>query len=122
MDGQRFDSMARALASGMPRRNALKALAGLGVTGIGAQTLGSQAAANGMCAPENEYCDPQTPCCEPLVCILHLCGQCLDEGETLCGGPADCCHGLKCDGGKCVKDKKSDCKGKECKHKKHRHH
>ncbi|MCA9876640.1 MAG: hypothetical protein KC442_02625 [Thermomicrobiales bacterium] len=117
MDASRFDSVARALASGAPRRDALRMLAGASVALTVARIITEDAVA---CEPHGEYCEPHTPCCSPHVCILHTCLDCIEKGQTFCGGHKDCCKGLKCDSGKCVKDKNVKCEGNGCKRKKRR--
>ncbi len=94
MDGQRFDEMTRALATGTSRRRVLKGLTGgvlgtlagaLGVSRVGAghgRPNGATCIRNEHCA--SGYCDPQTRRC---AC---------PEGTTACG---DACVGTTCPAG-----------------------
>ncbi len=66
MDPHRFDSWTRALAAGLPRRTALKAL--LGVT---LASGAARAAVRDVDAAGNfgDFCGAHDPCNSPLVCI-----------------------------------------------------
>lgn len=117
MDTRRFDTWARALAGGLPRRGALTVIAGLVVSGAAMPPSRRNAAA--ACINRGQYCDPNTEqCCSPLACIEHECTDCMTKGQKGCK-KQDCCRGLKCDGGECVKDADAKCEGKRCRKKKH---
>ena len=110
MDGQRFDELARLVATGVPRRRVLGMFAG-GVAAVFSR-VGSASA--GICLNEGDPCDGVTnPCCGDLVCDVggsDTCVQatvCIGEngscGVLTAGGPtAECCEGLECVDGTCV--------------------
>ena len=89
MDGQRFDQMTRAMASGSTRRRALR-LAGGGLAGalLAAAGLGRRASAQG---PEGEK--PLFTNCNPGSggVIFHGLDENVLGGDSLpCGGNEDC--------------------------------
>src|SRR5688500_16539047 len=110
MDGQRFDELARLVATGVPRRRVLGMIAG-GVAAVFAH--GGRANA-GTCLVEGNSCDGVTlPCCGDLVCDVggsDTCVQaavCIPEdgtcGVVTAGGiPTECCADLECVDGVCV--------------------
>ncbi|MBA2598481.1 MAG: hypothetical protein H0V00_17810 [Chloroflexia bacterium] len=97
MDPHRFDSWTRALAAGLPRRTALKAL--LGVT---LASGAARAAVRDVDAAGNfgDFCGAHDPCNSPLVCINTQCDNCLTSGTCQQGW---CCAGCTCSGALCVK-------------------
>lgn len=117
MDGERFDAIARLLAGGIRRRQALKAALGIGAATVATRVVINEAQA---CEPFGEFCDDHTPCCDPHVCILKTCSHCIKEGHTFCNVKSDCCKGNLCNGGKCEKDPDAKCDGNGCKKKKKR--
>ena len=113
MDGHRFDSMTRALASGVSRRAAVRGLAvvaaaGLltGLRGRGASAqeatlaLGAVCTATSQCSQaggavvcaDNGYADDGA-----LNCCRNAGGACFDVAYS-----ADCCGGLYCRDGVCT--------------------
>jgi hypothetical protein len=103
MDGQRFDSFTRLLASGGSRRGLLRAVAGLGVgllVGIGRN--GPVAADH--CGLLGTTCDPEgRPCCPGFGCdpdtltCERVCASLTDP----CAADGDCCPDLFCIEGAC---------------------
>jgi hypothetical protein len=85
----RFDDLTKALAEGIPRRQALRRLASL----FGGALLGSLALASTGRADGNQ--------CPPGTCKVK--GECVDAC-TLAGAPCGigcCCPGLVCNGSTC---------------------
>jgi hypothetical protein len=120
MDGERFDAWTRLLANRIPRRRAVKVLAGVGTAGMITRAATQHAAA---CLEDGQYCENNDECCN--VCITFNCAPCLGKGEGHCDGPHDCCNGqMDCVDGKCTKKKKQEtkCEGRGCRRKKHHHH
>lgn len=117
MDASRFDTFARVLASGKPRRDALRALAGAGV----ALAVAPPVSADDMqCSHFENACDEHTKCCSPYVCINKICLDCIKAGDTFCQSSSQCCAKSTCDHGTCVKDENAECEGRGCKKKKHK--
>lgn len=114
MDATRFDIFARVLASGKPRRDALRVLVGAGVA---LATPPSTRADEGNCAHYENSCDSHTKCCKPYVCINTICLDCIKAGETFCQTSNQCCGKATCEHGKCIKDDNAECEGRGCKKK-----
>jgi hypothetical protein len=101
MDDQRFDQLARAFASAVPRRRVLGMLAG----GVSAAILRIKQASAG-CAT---VCESDIDCCPGQTCLAGMCigGEiCATEGLP-CIAPAGtiptiCCPGLECVAGICM--------------------
>jgi hypothetical protein len=110
MDGQRFDELARLVATGVPRRRVLGMIAG----GVAAVFARGGSASAGICLNEGDACDGVTnPCCGDLVCDVggsDTCVQaavCIGEdgscGVLTAGGPAaECCADLECVDDVCI--------------------
>ncbi len=116
MDALRFDTFARVLASGKPRRDALRVLAGAGVALAVAPP--ARADNDGNCAQFENSCDEHTKCCKPFVCINTICLDCIKAGDTFCHTSSQCCGKATCDHGTCIKDENAECEGRGCKKKK----
>lgn len=84
MDGQRFDAWTRALASALPRRGALKTLAGITLAGVATRAAVSRIAADDG-NQVGDYCDDKNPCNKDkgLVCVNR---ECEKKKETKCEG------------------------------------
>ena len=104
MDGQRFDQVAKAVASGLTRRAGLRALAG-GLLAAPLGLLGGRAAA-ATCRERGRLCDAREDCCGAgggrVACRPTGCGQqpdrrrcCGLEGAG-CDEYCDCCGDLRC--------------------------
>jgi hypothetical protein len=96
MDGQRMDQIARALANGMSRRGAMKAVAmALGLLAAGA--LRAPTVAEPTWSGCHYVCAPEDP--EDVVtrCMPTRCRQFIHEQGTVCesNGTADCCASSK---------------------------
>jgi hypothetical protein len=115
MDALRFDTFARVLASGKPRRDALRVLAGAGVAFAVPPPV--RADDDGHCAHYENSCDSHTKCCKPYVCINTICLDCIKAGETFCQSSSQCCGKATCEHGKCIKDDNAECEGRGCKKK-----
>ena len=82
MEGQRFDRWARWLSEGQPRRDTLKALAGVALVGAASRASTSRVAAdNGE--QVGDFCDKKNPCKKPLVCVSH---ECAEKDSAKCEG------------------------------------
>lgn len=117
MDGSRFDTFARVIASATPRREALRVLAGAGVAIAGVMPT---RAADKRCLNFEESCKPDDPddkCCKGYACINRLCLDCIKPGHTFCSGHSDCCENMKCESGRCSEHEKVKCDGNGCKKK-----
>ena len=123
MDGRRFDSWTRALAGGLPRRGALRALAGGALAGAAAKMAAPEAEAAGNFG---DHCNKNTPCKSPLVCINTECDNCRTSGDCHQGW---CCQGYTCNNSnQCVKCSGSNralgvegCRARKKKKKKKKH-
>jgi hypothetical protein len=118
MDGRTFDAWTRRLAAGLPRRGALKAIAGAAVGVVATRAVVSDAAA---CLEDGQFCSTNDECCG--VCISFNCTDCVPKGGQGCEGDHDCCGGkLECDNGVCKKRRKNEqsttCESRGCKKKK----
>ncbi|MCA9861676.1 MAG: hypothetical protein KC432_01585 [Thermomicrobiales bacterium] len=114
MDALRFDTLTRTLASGKSRRDALRVLAGAGVSRAVASPV---RAGDGHCAEFENSCDAHTKCCKPYVCINTICLDCIKAGDTFCQSSSQCCGKATCEHGKCIKDENAACEGQGCKKK-----
>jgi hypothetical protein len=77
--GQQFDELAKALAAGQSRREALQRFAA-GVAGVVLATLPGRAAADGppdVCKPVGKTCKHNQECCSGQCCN----GRCCDVGS-----------------------------------------
>ena len=130
MDATKFDAVARRLASGLSRREALRGLAAGAIAALGGgAALRSAAAQDGdlarqRCLRNDDLCNRTRQCCQDKG--KRLCRQvqdasnsdtfcCSPEGEECAGRKGDgslayprCCLGLKCSSnnrqpGKCRK-------------------
>lgn len=120
MDASRFDTFARVLASGKPRRDALRVLAGAGVALAVAPAVRAD---DKTCVHFEGTCkkdDPDQTCCKPYVCISRICLDCIKPGQTFCGDHGDCCDNRKCVSGTCSEHEKVKCEGNGCKKKRKR--
>jgi hypothetical protein len=104
MDGQRFDAWTRTLASGLPRRAALRALAGFGIATAATHSALGEAAA---CSPIGEDCSKDMPCCDGASCKGGTCSECEVDPQT-----NECVNSAKCEAKDCKKNKKKK-KGKK---------
>ena|SRR3989442_8468 len=95
-----FDDIARALASPVPRRRAVKLIAG-GLAGAVLAAFGPRrAAAQGTCSPACSGNNPQ--CCLPIG------NFCCPSSGVCCGGNKHCCNpGDSCVANKCQKQNPS---------------
>src|SRR5690349_23475868 len=120
MEDRRFDTLARAFASGSNRRAMLKGLLGLGVAATAGAAMGSGSAeaarrttptptppacpgnqhwdgAACVCPDDNTICGPtccpngQSVCCDGACCA----GECYSE-ELCCPRGSSVCHGAAC--------------------------
>lgn len=114
MDAMRFDTLARVFASGKPRRDALRVLAGAGVALAAAQPVRAD---DKRCVHYENSCEKTSECCSPYVCINQLCLDCIKAGETFCHVSSHCCGKATCEHGKCIKDENAECEGRGCKKK-----
>lgn len=102
MDGRRFDAWTRLLARGLPRRRAVKAIAGAGLAGIATRAVIHEAEA---CLEDGQFCTDDNECCE--FCIGFSCGPCVPKGGHGCANDNDCCGGkAECKNGVCKKPPK----------------
>lgn len=75
--GQQFDELAKALASGKSRREALQHVAA-GLAGVLLASLPGRAAADGgpdLCKPEGKACKHNQECCSGVCCDGVCCGE-----------------------------------------------
>lgn len=103
MDGQRFDELARLVASGVPRRRVLGMIGG-GLAALAAKAMPARAG----CFEEGGGCEIQDDCCTGLFCVNNVCTGpvCIPDGES-CIVPAgqiptECCSGSECIEGICT--------------------
>ena len=103
MDGQRFDELARLVASGVPRRRVLGMIGG-GLAALAAKAMPARAG----CFEEGGECEIQDDCCTGLFCVNNVCTGpvCIPDGES-CIVPAgqiptECCSGSECIEGICT--------------------
>jgi hypothetical protein len=85
------------LASGAPRRAALKSFGGLALMGALSREAVRPAVAAGNLG---DHCSKDDPCNKPYVCINTECDHCLTSGTCHQGW---CCDGYTCDDAQCVK-------------------
>ena len=86
MDGHSFDRITTLLATGIPRRAALRALVGVALAGVLTRLgLGGAAAA---CKKKGKPCDTDNDCCSN-ICKARKC-RCRKNGAT-CAGSKQCC-------------------------------
>jgi hypothetical protein len=97
MDAARFDAWTRMLASGTPRRAALRAVSGVLLTGAVSRWTTRRVTAAGNLG---DHCNKDSPCNKPYVCINTECDHCLTSGTCHQGW---CCDGYTCDDAECVK-------------------
>lgn len=109
MDGTRFDSVARSLASGVSRRSVLKGAVAALAAAVTARTLPAVAAVT--CTPpgntQTSACNTDVECCANSVCVYGRCrcasgykgcgSTCIPTNQvcTVCngGGPIKSCTG-----------------------------
>lgn len=112
MDGQKFDKLARAFASGTDRRTLLKIFGGAtvaGVTGIAATRTSAVFAAGGMAGP-GEECTTSDDCAQGS-CYVATPGQ---PGVCYCVDPSRPVIGCDCsgdDGSSCFETTAVCCNG-----------
>ncbi|CAN5890624.1 hypothetical protein BH24CHL4_BH24CHL4_04460 [soil metagenome] len=109
MDGQRFDRLTRALASGGSRRDALKAL--LGLTGAAAAAIVAARTAGARTTDSRIRIPTPAP---PVSCATGAppcSGACCLEGQPCCNGA--CCEG-SCTNGACCPSGSVECAGGCC--------
>src|SRR3712207_3920167 len=95
MNANRFDALARALASGTSRRRVLRGLAALGSGGVLASPL--------LVRAVGTPCDEDADCPDGEICFNGSCQTltgCV-RGQA-CLSDATCCRGESCCGGICV--------------------
>jgi hypothetical protein len=125
MDDQRFDRLARALASGVSRRSVLRGFLGIGgvlTGGIAVEQAHARTVSTRPRVPPPPPPQPTpTPACGPgeVVCGGGCCpvgfctseGTCCQAGQELCPGGAICC-----DPGACARSGNTDycCAGAPC--------
>jgi hypothetical protein len=118
--GERFDDVARVLATPMPRRRALGLVAGaIGGAALGAFRPGP-ARAQGACEPPREECLPfEGTCCDPTIgesCCgdgcCHEGTECCDDGSggSTCCPPGQICQGFGTPQATCVPGQQGKCK------------
>jgi hypothetical protein len=118
MDHERFDAIARTLASGVSRRGVLRTLSGVGAGGV-LTAIGRENAAADKCKPflrcgsgsdqnttcctyEVTACDPQTDTCQSCTATFQTCVPnktfccfsspgCGQHGDCASGGPNTFC-------------------------------
>lgn len=90
-----FDGLARGLASGMSRRQALKLLGASLAGGLLALFggVGAASAADAGCKRPGKKCSTNSQCCSE-ICANGTCA-CITVGRS-CHHPSDCCSGI-CD-------------------------
>jgi hypothetical protein len=110
--GEWIDSVARAVASGTSRRQALRRIGGgLAAMAVASLLGGETAQAKPACREEGHPCEGNQECCSGLVCLqkgeagpgnARRCGPppCSPAGGA-CAATADCCTGATCVGGAC---------------------
>jgi hypothetical protein len=121
MDGHRFDAVTRVLVGGLPRRDALKALAGVALAGIATRAAIYDAKA---CLGDGDGpCSKRSECCAGYACIFASCGPCIQHNHR-CKSSEECCAGLICnDHNNCTKGEGgSRCEGSGCKKKRGKRH
>ena len=92
MDGRRFDTWTRLLATGVSRRRTLQAVASVGLAGTATKALVHEAAA---CVGEDSHCTTRSECCAPLSCVFKTCQTCIALNDR-CKNSEECCAGLTC--------------------------
>ncbi len=118
MDGQRFDALARTLASGMTRRRGLKALVGA-VTGAAVAAVGlDDAEARQVCRVAGQVCRKPGDCCSKFCGPANqfgrqYCDLCPDDGLP-CGAGSCCDRGESCLNGECCANSCGDGPGAVC--------
>jgi hypothetical protein len=112
MDHERFDVIARTLASGVSRRGVLRTLSGVGaggvLTAIGRENVtaksckkflrcGGRGHDKTCCEYEVTACHPQTNTCQSCTATYQTCDPnttfCCFEQEGGCGQHGDCASG-----------------------------
>src|SRR5579884_596359 len=109
MDGDRFDNLAKRLASGRVSRRAITRALGGGAVGLLAGALGraGATAAQPACRGAGHPCDGNQTCCAGLVCQASGPGAALrctacPPGTKACGTTcAACCADSDCPGAAC---------------------
>ena len=99
MDGSRFDSLARRLATGVDRRQALRALAASGAAGlltrlgldeVDARRLGRR------CNEDRDCPDRRGVTCARLARECRGGKRCCGKRRARCRNDCDCCRGYRC--------------------------
>jgi hypothetical protein len=127
MDPQRFDSLARSLASSRSRRHLARMMGAglLSTVSFGERREGVSAR---ICRIAGERCDDSNHCCNPAhVCVRGRCecgtgytdcgGTCLDltSDTANCGACGTACdEGIACCGGICCRNDYEVCCGGAC--------
>lgn len=97
MDGERFDSLTKALAQAATRRRALKGIA-VGLLGL-TPTLGAMPAVAARCQRLQQRCDRPRDCCRDDACKANGCQQgsrCCRRSAEGCNQHCDCCGNVLC--------------------------
>lgn len=90
MEEQRFDDLARLVASKTSRRQVLKVLTGAAVGGLFASRLDPAVAAP-KCFPSGHHCHKSSQCCSGLTCTNGTCAASCPQGcTTLANGTSAC--------------------------------
>jgi hypothetical protein len=97
MDGRRFDAWTRLMARGIPRRGALRTLAGAALAGAATRVGLRSAAANSTgCVDFGLPCSIGE-CCPGYTCVAghptSVCGYCLSD-SAFCTDATECCGGV----------------------------
>ncbi len=110
MNQDRFDDLARTLASTTSRRTVLKTLAGSAAGGLLALLGVGEVAADDTCKPAGKKCNKHAQCCSGN-CVNDTCAAC-PSGSKLCNGRCipqshccgggDCAYGQTCENGVCL--------------------
>ncbi len=113
MDGNRFDRMTRTLFASLPRRDAVRALAGSSVAAVAARiSLLEADARKRRCRKQGRRCGSKKKCCgNKLKCqnitkpeCDHVTGKrCCGLARAVCSNDpghnhCDCCDGFFCSG------------------------
>jgi hypothetical protein len=99
MDGNRFDAVARSVASVSSRRDALYALTGFALAAVAGDTAEAKKKhkkkKKKKCKKFGATCGSNSACCQKQCCF----GTCINAGEVCCqtlGGPTNCPAGQVC--------------------------
>lgn len=108
MDGERFDQIVRTLGRGLPRRVAIKAVAGGALAAVLTRIGANEAAA--ACVPAGKRCERGDRCCAGASCKGGKCA--CDRGLKDCGKVCtECCTNGDCPSRVC---RNGSCRAASC--------